>query len=216
MTKQRQDLHIHTKYSDGRIIVREAAERANTLNLEVIALTDHFWPSIGSQKGGMNVIQRRRTDIEDARNEFPSLKILDGVEVDITLDGQLEPVAGGLDQFDIIIGSIHYPCDSMRWERTLTRVLEKAKFDILGHWDGYLENFRKEDGESVASVLAEKNIAVELSLRYECQWEYFLEIARDQGCKFSLGSDAHWVDSIGRLEKQRQLAKGLNLPLVNY
>ena len=214
MTLQRQDLHIHTHYSDGRSAVYDIVERASTLKLEVIAICDHFWPSIGSQRGGINLIKKRRQEIEDARIQFPNLRILDGVEVDITMSGTLEPVAGGLDQFDIIIGSLHYHCDSSRWSRIISRVLDEQEFDILGHWDGYLSNFRAEDGEVVATALAEKEVAVELNARYSSTFEQFFEIARNQGCIFSLGSDSHWVDTVGRLERERKVAESLNLPLL--
>ena len=211
MSLQRQDLHIHTTYSDSRIRLMDAVERSSKLNLEVIAFTDHFWPSLGSQRGGISVVRQRRSEIQDARNEYPHMRILDGAEIDITMYGTLEDVAGGHEQFDLVIGSFHYFIDSSRWSRTLERVLEGNKFDILGHWDGYLKNFTREDGESVARMLSEKNVAVELSARYPCKWEIFYEIARDAGCKFTLGSDSHGIDEIGRLERQRETVKALKL-----
>jgi histidinol phosphatase-like PHP family hydrolase len=214
MRLQRQDLHIHTHYSDGRSKVYDVIERASTLNLEVMAICDHFWPSIGSRRGGLNLIQKRRQEIEDARIQFPKLRVLDGVEVDITMSGTLESVAGGLEQFDLIIGSLHYQCDSSRWSRIITRVLREHKFDILGHWDGYLSSFTADDGEAAAVALAENEVAVELNARYSSQWEKFFEIARDQGCKFTLGSDSHWVDTVGRLEHQRKSIETLKLPLL--
>ena len=216
MPLQRQDLHIHTIYSDSRIEIRDAVARSSRLNLEVIAFTDHFWPSLGSQKGGMSLIKQRRLEIESARNENPQMRILDGAEIDITMYGKLENVAGGYDQFDLVIGSFHHFVESSRWCRTLEKVLEGNKFDILGHWDGYLKDFTQEDGESVAQLLAEKNVAIELSARYPSKWEIFFGIARDAGCKFALGSDSHWIDSVGRLEKQRQTVKALQLELKTF
>jgi histidinol phosphatase-like PHP family hydrolase len=209
-------MHIHTTYSDSRIVLQDAVEKCKSLRLEVIAFTDHFWPSLGSQRGGINLIKRRREEINTVRNEYPQLRILDGAEVDITMNGGLENVAGGSDQFDIVIGSIHHFLDSAKWIRTLERTLENDTFDILGHWDGYLRNFSREDGERAAQLLAENNVAIEISSRYECQWEYFFEIARDAGCKFTLGSDAHWIEAIERFEKQRNILKAFDLELREF
>ena len=216
MPLQRQDLHIHTTYSDSRIKVQDAVERCSRLNLEVIAFTDHFWPSLGSQEGGTSLIKQRRVEIESARNEYPQMRILDGAEIDITMYGTLENVAGGYDQFDLVIGSFHHFVESSRWCRTLEKVLQGNRFDILGHWDGYLKDFVREYGESVAQLLAEKNVAIELSARYPSKCEMFFEIARDAGCKFTLGSDSHWIDSIGRLEKQREIIEAYNLKMMEF
>ena len=53
------------------------------LKLETIAITDHFWPSMGSQRGGIKNIESRRYEIDTGRSDFPKLAILDGAEVDI-------------------------------------------------------------------------------------------------------------------------------------
>ncbi|MCK4566321.1 MAG: PHP domain-containing protein, partial [Candidatus Thorarchaeota archaeon] len=155
MFATRYDLHIHSSYSDGSAEISEIVQRANMLRLEAIAITDHFWPSIGSQRGGKNTIENRRTEIETARSGYPKIVILDGAEVDIQSNGSLAPVAGGLDQFDIVIGSFHWVSDSTTWASALIKALQKPKFQILGHWDGYLSSYLEEDGRVVAQAIAD-------------------------------------------------------------
>ncbi len=208
------DLHIHSSYSDGYADVNEIVHRANMLRLETIAITDHFWPSIGSQRGGKNIIENRRYEIETAREDYPKLVILDGAEVDIQSNGGLAPVAGGLEQFDIIIGSFHWVSDSRTWASALTKALQKPQFQILGHWDGYLSSYRDEDGQAVAQSLADTGIAIELNGRYIPERTEFFELARDCGCVFSVGSDSHSVETIGQLDYQRKLVADLELELV--
>jgi histidinol phosphatase-like PHP family hydrolase len=41
----------------------------------------------------------------------------------------------------------------------------------------------------------------------------FFEVARDAGCEFTLGSDAHAVNQVGQLKDQRLLAEAMGLPL---
>ena len=68
----------------------------------------------------------------------------------------------------------------------------------------------------VAEALARNKIAVELSARYEIRFEDFLTLAKDKGCKFTLGSDSHHVSKIGRIKDQLQLANALELPLIEF
>ena len=214
MIATRYDLHIHSSYSDGYADISEIVQRANMLRLEVIAITDHFWPSIGSQRGGKNIIENRRTEIETARADYPKIVILEGVEVDIQSNGSLAPVAGGLDQFDIIIGSFHWVSDSTTWASALIKALQTPQFQILGHWDGYLSSYREEDGRVVAQAIADTGIAIELNGRYIPERTEFLELAKDYGCVFSLGSDSHSLETVGQLDYQKKLASDLELELV--
>lgn len=214
MFASRYDLHIHSSYSDGYADVSDIVRRANMLRLETIAITDHFWPCIGSQRGGKNIIENRRFEIETARSDYPKLVILNGAEVDIQSNGSLTPIAGGLDQFDIIIGSFHWGSDSRTWASALIKALQKPQFQILGHWDGYLSSYRDEDGRAVAKAIVDTGIAIELNGRYIPEHTQFFELAKDCGCVFSLGSDSHSVETIGQLDYQRKLASDLELELV--
>ncbi|MHA1248150.1 MAG: PHP domain-containing protein [Candidatus Thorarchaeota archaeon] len=211
----RHDLHIHTDYSDGASSVEDVVRRAADVGMEAIAITDHFWPSLGSMRGGLSVIESRRQRIESLRTEFPRIAILDGAEVDVNSDGTLAPVAGGFEQFDVVIASFHFGCNSTQWASVIARLLRKHSFDILGHWDGYLTSYRPEDGAAVARLLAEHDVAVELSTRYPVKHEDFLIEARDAGCMFTLGSDSHTIDTVGQVEEQRQMALALGLPLLD-
>jgi histidinol phosphatase-like PHP family hydrolase len=215
MTRGLEDLHIHTNYSDGESSVDEIVRRATSLGLKTIALTDHFWPSLGSRKGGKSIIEQRRREIETARLDFPDIRILDGAEVDIQSNGELAPVAGGLDQFDLIIGSFHHFTDSTRWASALSKAVRKKQFQILGHWDGYLSSYRDEDGEISAKALANAAIVVELNGRYRIENTDFFETAKLSGCKFSLGSDSHHVSTVGRLHFQKQLAISMDLVIID-
>jgi DNA polymerase (family 10) len=216
MASHRYDVHIHTEYSDGAASVREVVEKAVALRLETIAITDHFWPSLGSQRAKKGLIKQRRIEIEQLKLEYPELTILDGAEVDIMPYGKLANISGGYDQFDILIGSFHYSCDSSLWSSTLTKALRDFSFDTLGHWDGYLTNFRQEDGRRAAEALARADVAIELSARYPIRYTEFLELARDAGCNFVLGSDAHTLGEIGQLADQIKTAEALDLPLIEY
>jgi len=214
MTRSIEDLHIHSNYSDGSSSIDDIVQRATSLKLKTIAIADHFWPSLGSRKGGVNIIEQRRNEINANRRDYPDLTILDAAEVDIQSNGELAPVAGGLEQFDLVIGSFHWMIDSTRWASTLVRGLRKKQFQILGHWDGYLSSYREEDGKIAAEALAEAEVAIELNGRYSVEHVGFLELAKSCGCVFSLGSDSHQANTVGDLDFQEKLASSMNLRIM--
>jgi histidinol phosphatase-like PHP family hydrolase len=214
MTSGLEDLHIHSNYSDAVSSMEEIVKRAIALKLKTIAIADHFWPSLGSRQGGVNLIEQRRHEIETCRNDYPYIRILDAAEVDIQSNGELAPVAGGLEQFDLVIGSFHWYTDSTTWVSALVKALRRKEFQILGHWDGYLSSYREEDGIIAAEALAKAEVAVELNGRYSVEHVGFLELAKSYGCKFSLGSDSHHPSTVGDLQFQENLATSMGLEIV--
>ena len=97
----------------------------------------------------------------------------------------------------------------------LVQALRRKEFQILGHWDGYLSSYKEDDGETAAKLLAEAGIAIELSSRYVTEHPSFLELARDAGCKFTLGSDSHKKETVGQLDFQKKLAIDYELELLD-
>lgn len=216
MTKPRFDIHIHSDFSDGNQSVEQIVERAAAIRLRTIGITDHFWPSIGSQRGGIGMIKERRRRIERLREDHPEMRILDGAEIDVLSNGGLAPIAGGPEQFDLVIGSVHWMCSPEQWASSLIKTLRKTRFDILGHYDGYLTAYRGRQGKAVAEALSEAEVVIELSLRYEPIYTEFLETARDAGCLFTLGTDSHTLDTIGKLDDLQGLATALKLPIIEF
>ena len=210
------DFHVHSSYSDGASSIEEIVQKANSLKLVTIGISDHFWPSWGSRKGGKGIIENRRMEIKDARMAYPGLKLLDAAEVDIQSDGSLAPIAGGLKQFDLVIGSFHWGSDSTTWVSSLKKALRRKEFQILGHWDGYLSSYKEEDGQLAVEALAEAKVAIELNGRYKSENIEFLELAKDIGCIFTFGSDSHHVSTVGQVDYQSKLASDLGLKIVDY
>ncbi|MFW9800729.1 MAG: hypothetical protein ACFFD9_09850, partial [Candidatus Thorarchaeota archaeon] len=156
--------------------------RTSNLRMDTIAIVDHFWPSLGSRKAGIGLIEERRRILAELRPNYTETRVLEGAEVDIMSNGTMAPVAGGLEQFDLVIGSVHWGSNSLQWASAVAKAAEGGQFHILGHWDGFLNSFQLEHGKIVATALADNGIAVELSMRYEPLFEGFLEVARDLGC----------------------------------
>jgi DNA polymerase (family 10) len=77
------------------------------LGYEYIAITDHSQRAWSSRKLALEQIPLQRAEIETVRQQFPSIRILHGVEVDIMKDGTLDFDDETLAGFDIVLASLH-------------------------------------------------------------------------------------------------------------
>ena len=107
----RGDLHMHTMWSDGRNATEDMVIAARQLGYEYIAITDHSERSMASRRLTAADIPRQRAEIAELRERHPEIAILHGVEVDIMLDGSLDFADADLEQFDIVLASLHDPGD---------------------------------------------------------------------------------------------------------
>jgi DNA polymerase (family 10) len=120
----RGDLHMHTFWSDGRDSTETMALAARQLGYEYVAITDHSQRAWSSHKLSVDDVPRQREEIEAVRRKIPGIEILHGIEVDIMGDGALDFDDDVLEGFDIVLASLHDPCDQMGGQ--LTRRYLKA------------------------------------------------------------------------------------------
>jgi predicted metal-dependent phosphoesterase TrpH len=74
------DLHSHSTASDGSLSPRELVQRAKSMNIDVLALTDH------DNTAGL-------AEAEQAANEF-GVKLVPGVEISVTWNGVTVHILG--------------------------------------------------------------------------------------------------------------------------
>ena len=103
----RGDLHMHTRYSDGRDTLDQMVTASAALGYEYIAITDHSEGAGASRTLAARDVPRQRREIDRLRARFPGLGILHGVEVDILPDGSLDFPDDLLAGFDIVLASLH-------------------------------------------------------------------------------------------------------------
>ena len=107
----RGDLHTHTSWSDGRDSAETMVLAARQLGYEYVAITDHSQRAWSSRKLALDEVPRQREEIETLRRTIPNIQILHGIEVDIMGDGTLDFDDEVLEGFDIVLASLHDPCD---------------------------------------------------------------------------------------------------------
>jgi DNA polymerase (family 10) len=77
------------------------------LGYEYLAITDHSPRSAASRNLSADGVKRQAEEIAGLRERYPDITILHGCEVDILPDGRLDFVDRILQQFDIVLASLH-------------------------------------------------------------------------------------------------------------
>ena len=184
--------------------IREMAEAARARGLRVLAITDHSG-SLGIA-GGMNIesIRRQRTEIDQVQREMGnSLRLLQGVEVEILSDGNLDYPDDVLASLDVVIASLHSGLRQPREviTRRLLRAVRNPHVDIIGHPTGRLIPEREGadlDMESLLAAAMETGIALELNAhpsRLDLD-DIYSRRAKELGIPVSINTDAHAPDQM--------------------
>ncbi|WP_439593117.1 PHP domain-containing protein [Microbacterium sp.] len=217
----RGDLHAHSEWSDGLTSIDLMVEAARALGHEYLALTDHS-PRLRVANGLSAERLRAQLKIV-AGMSGDGFTLLSGIEVDILDHGELDQEPGLLDELDIVVASAH---SKLRMERgPMTRRLVKAvsnpRVDVLGHVTGRLvEGARGTrppstfDARPVFAACAEHGVAVEINSRPERQDppDDLIAIALDEGCLFSIDSDAHAPGQLSLLDYGAERAERAGVP----
>jgi DNA polymerase (family 10) len=197
--------HCHTIYSDGRNSIEEMALAAEALGMGYLTITDHS-PSAHYAHGvGIDRLRAQWDEIARVQDRV-KIKLLKGTESDILEDGSLDYPDHFLEQFDIIIASIHsrHRMDSEQMTQRLLRALKLPFFKVWGHPLGRLIGSRPPFECRMGQVLdtiAESKCAIEVNgdprrLDLEPDW---IRTARTRGIRFIISTDAHSIGGLGSL-----------------
>jgi histidinol phosphatase-like PHP family hydrolase len=206
----RGDLQMHTLWSDGSGSVQDMAEAAVSRGYSYIAITDH---SKGLKiAGGIDEQQlaKQAEEItavnEGMRGNAERFCVLRSVELNLSPSGAGDMERSALDRLDLVLGCFH---SALRRKEDQTEryiaALSNPSIHILGHPRGRIYNFRlglSADWSRVFALAAELDKAVEIDCypdRQDLSVD-LLAIARKQGCRISIGTDAHGPSQLEFLE----------------
>ena len=199
-------VHCHTKYSDGKHSVAEMVHAAESMGMKYITITDHSPTAFYA--GGVKIdrLQRQWEEI-DRVQEQTKVRILKGTESDILADGSLDYPDWILEQFDVIVASIHsrYKMNEDQMTRRIVTAMRQPVFKIWGHALGRKIQERPPFDcrvEEVLDVIAEARAAIEINgdphrLDMEPRW---LREARRRKIKFVVSVDAHSTGALNNLK----------------
>jgi histidinol phosphatase-like PHP family hydrolase len=195
------DLQMHTHYSDGSGTIRDMADAAEERGYEYIGITDH---SKGLKiAGGIDERRLAKQQVEIAKVNTATAKrggkvtVLSSIEMNLNPRGEGDMDPRSLGKLDLVLGSFH---SALRKKEDQTqrylRAIRNADIQILGHPRGRIYNYRlglKADWARVFGRAAKLGKAVEID-SYPDRQDLnvsLLKIARREGVRISLGTDAH-------------------------
>lgn len=208
---KKNDLHIHSSWTDGQDSVEAIVKKAETLGLHTIAITDHIRSASEYFSEYTEEIQRIR--------KFTSINILIGFETRIkNFNGELDVCPKVQDTADLRIASVHrfpfanklFPAADFSKEAAQAielelclAAIEKGGFDILGHPGGMclkqFGEFPLEYFEKIIVDCKKNNIAFEINSTYHQNiYSQLKEILGKHNPLVTFGSDAHDKKNIAK------------------
>ena len=197
----RGDLQMHTRYSDGSGSIREMAVAATERGYDYIAITDH---SKGLKiAGGIDEKRLAKQQAEIAKVNRSILRgggkatVLSSLEMNLNPRGEGDMDPKTLRKLDVVLGSFHSVL-RVKHDQTARYLaaLRNPDIQILGHPRGRIYNYRlglTADWPRVFAQAAKLDKALEIDCYPDRQDLNLalLKIARREGCRISLGTDAH-------------------------
>jgi len=199
-------VHCHTMYSDGKHSVEQMVAAAEAMGMKYITITDHSPTAFYA--GGVKIdrLQEQWEEI-DRVQEQTKVKILKGTESDILQSGLLDYPDWILEQFDVIVASIHsrYKMNSDQMTQRIVTAMQQPVFKIWGHALGRLIQRRPPFEcrvEKILDVIAESRAAIEINgdpyrLDMEPRW---IREARKRKIKFVISVDAHSMNALHNVQ----------------
>lgn len=194
----RGDCHSHTTWSDGRDSARAMIEAAIALGREYLVLTDHSYPNLN--------YAQRAVEIEMLQHAYPQIRLVNGLEVNITVEGGLQVPDGVLAAHQFCLASIHTGFRQPREviTRRLLSALAHPAINGIAHPTGRLL-LRREgieaDWEAVFDACLRHDKFLEIDGppdRLDLPDELVREAVR-RGVKLTVDSDAHATEELHNL-----------------
>lgn len=199
-------LHVHTTWSDGKHTIEEMARAAQAMGFEYIAICDHSRSA--AYAGGLSIemVKQQRQAIAALNEQGLGITVLHGIESDILPDGSLDYPDEVLEQFDLVVGSVHSHFGLSYHEQTqrILRALRNSYLTILGHPTGRLLLRREGYAVDIDAIIAEAartGTVIEFNVnpyRYDLDWRYHPR-ATAAGVRFAIDPDAHSTDGMAEV-----------------
>ena len=203
----RGDLHVHSDWSgDGRASMEVMVVEAAARGYSYVAITDHA-ENLTINGMTRDAVAARRRTVDTLRERYPDIRILEGCELNIGLDGDIDYDDEFLMAFDFNVASIHSHMDRPIEQQTdrILRAIEHPAVHVIGHPTGRIIGHRPPYGidiTAIAQVAAETGTALEVngSPRRLDLSGWMVRAALAQGAVIAISSDAHSVPELGYVE----------------
>lgn len=206
------DLHMHTKWSDGKHSIGEMAGCAAGLGRSYIGITDHTY-SLKVARGISEVDALQQIE-EIHALKLKGIKVLSGIEVEVLKDGTLDFSDATLAKFDYVIAGIHTHLQQgpAEMRARIEKALGNPYVNIFAHPTGRLLGrpgvlFSDREPcsvpfQDILDICVKNNVVLELNCfpeRFDVGPEHFEEIV-NSGAFVSVGTDSHSAAHLNCLE----------------
>lgn len=205
------DLHMHTHFSDGRDTVEAMVAACVALGYQYLAITDHSPHSAASRNLSVESVKRQADEIAGLRKKYPGITVLHGCEVDILPDGSLDFSDRILQEFDIVLASLHEgsgqaPDQLMRryldaMRHPLVSIITHPTNRLIPHRRGYDLDY---DRLFAAAVETQTVVEIDGAPAHLDLDGGLARRAAQAGATLVIDSDSHRADLL-----ERQMALGL-------
>jgi DNA polymerase (family 10) len=197
------DLHIHSRWSDGKNSIEEVVDKARSLGYAYVAICDHS-PAIGITRG---VDEARLLDeiieIEHINADLSDFKVLTGIEVDIRSDNTLDLPDKILEKLDIVLAAVHTKFSQSKdaMTRRIISAIKNPHVDIIAHPTGRLIGKRDPydlDIEAVLDAARDTGTILEINAnprRLDLK-DIHARYAKTKGVKVAISTDAHDISQM--------------------
>lgn len=230
------DYHTHTRYSHGRGTVAENARAAAARGLDTVGIADHgprSYPWIRAGPADLRAMIREVGALN--RDGGLPVRVLAGVEANVVgVDGALDVPEEILRDLDVVLAGLHptvipptlrdgWSLIVLNWlgkisgvaqlrarnanTKAVVEAVHRHEIDILTH-PGWGLNI---DTRELARACARRETAMEINASHGQMTVEYCRVAAREGCYFSLGSDAHRPEDVGRLEPALKVAAAAGL-----
>ena len=197
------DLQMHTKWSDGSNTIEEMALAAKKLGHEYICITDHTGKLAIANALNEKRVNEQRKEIDRINKKLSGITILQGVEVNIKADGNLDMKNDVLKQLDVVVASIHSGFKNPKEKITsrMIRAMENENVDIIAHPTGRLITKREAyeiDLNTIFEAAKKTNTIMEINSYPERMdlKDVHVRAAVKAGVKLVISTDAHNADQL--------------------
>ncbi len=193
------DLHTHTLFSDGELLISELVRRAEVAGYRVINVCDH------ADLSNLDFVVPRVAKAAAELSKLSKIRVIAGVEITHVPPAQFAALVKEARRLGAQLVTAHGETISEPVASGTNEAAVEAGPDILAH-PGLIT-------EKVAALAAKKGVYLEISgRRGHCLANgHVAKVARAAGAKLVFGSDSHAPEDLVPKEQAERILRGAGL-----
>jgi len=201
------DLHVHSRWSDGRDSIGDIARACRKKGYSYVAIADHSQGLKVARGLSSAQLKKKRVEIEKINRSLEDFRVLYATEVDIDSTGKLDYPDRLLKEFDLVIASIHSGFKQSRQQltRRIVQACQNQYVHIIGHPTGRLWGTREAyeiDLDTIFKVARDTNTHFEIN-SFPSRLDFNdlnCRRAKEAGVKLAITTDAHAIEHLDTMK----------------